>query len=97
MLRSGWASLRRDDPLRVKKQQLSDNAKVSRVPAGFPSSAQDYLDDTVDLNEALIIQGHEAATFVLRVQGSPMMQVGIFDGERIVVDRSLEPQRRRPT
>lgn len=61
------------------------------VHAGWPSPADDYLDDAVDLNAELIIQGHEACTFVLRVAGWSMMQAGIFDGDRIVVDRSLSP------
>ena len=61
------------------------------VQAGWPSPADDYLDDTVDLNAELIIKGHEACTFVLRVAGWSMMQAGIFDGDRIVVDRSLSP------
>lgn len=63
----------------------------SRVAAGFPSPCQDYLDDSVDLNAALILPGHEASTFVLRVanDGWSMIQAGIFPGDRIVVDRAL--------
>ena len=64
----------------------------SRVPAGFPSPADDYIDDTIDLNRELVIGGHESATFVLRVSGWSMMQAGIFDGDRIVVDRALDPR-----
>jgi DNA polymerase V len=79
-------------PVSANPSSVGLTAFASRIPAGFPSPAQDYLDDTVDLNEALIIQGHEAATFVLRVQGWSMMNAGIFDGDRIVVDRALEPQ-----
>lgn len=71
---------------------VSLTAFASRVPAGFPSPSQDYLDDSVDLNAALIERGHEAATFVLRVKGWSMMNAGIFDGDRIVVDRALDPQ-----
>jgi len=63
----------------------------SRVAAGFPSPATDYIDDAIDLNSELIIQGHEASTFVLRVKGWSMHNAGIFDGDRIVVDRALEP------
>ena len=65
---------------------------ASRIPAGFPSPAADYLDDCIDLNAELIIQGHEAATYVLRVKGWSMMEAGIFDGDRIVVDRALSAQ-----
>lgn len=71
---------------------ISLTAFASRVPAGFPSPAQEYLDDSIDLNAELIIKGHEVATFVLRVKGWSMMNAGIFDGDRIVVDRVLDPQ-----
>lgn len=60
-----------------------------RVPAGFPSPAQDYSATTLDLNEVLI---HDrAATFILRVYGDSMVDAGISDGDEIIVDRSLEP------
>lgn len=65
----------------------------SRVAAGFPSPCQDYLDDSVDLNAALIIPGHEASTFVLRVEGYSMIGAGIFPDDRVVVDRA-EPVRK---
>lgn len=60
-----------------------------RVPAGFPSPAQDYQATSIDLNEILI---HDrAATYILRVTGSSMVDAGIADGDEIIVDRSLEP------
>lgn len=62
----------------------------SRVAAGLPSPADDHLEDTLDLNEHLI--RHPAATFFVRVQGESMMGAGIFDGDMLVVDRSLEPK-----
>jgi DNA polymerase V len=62
----------------------------SRVPAGFPSPADDHLEDTLDLNEHLI--SHPAATFFLRAQGHSMTGAGIHDGDLMVVDRSLEPK-----
>lgn len=79
-------------PVSAEPTTVSLTAFASRIPAGFPSPAQDYLDDSIDLNAELIIQGHEAATFVLRVKGWSMMNAGIFDGDRIVVDRSLDPR-----
>lgn len=71
---------------------ISLRAFASRIPAGFPSPAADYLDDSIDLNAELIIQGHEAATFILRVKGWSTVNAGIFDGDRIVVDRALSAQ-----
>jgi DNA polymerase V len=61
-----------------------------RVAAGFPSPADDHLEDTLDLNTHLI--QHPAATFFLRVQGQSMTGAGINDGDLLVVDRSLEPK-----
>ncbi len=62
---------------------------LSRVEAGFPSPADDYVETTLDLNETLI--ENEASTFFVRVSGRSMTDVGIHDGDTIVVDRSLEP------
>lgn len=59
------------------------------VPAGFPSPAQDYQTTTIDLNEVLIKD--RAATYLLRVSGSSMLDAGIADGDEILVDRSLAP------
>lgn len=78
-------------PVSVQPSPIHLVAFASRVPAGFPSPASDYIDDAIDLNAELIIPGHEAATFVLRVKGWSMHNAGIFDGDRIVVDRALEP------
>lgn len=61
----------------------------SRVPAGFPSPADDYLEDTLDLNEHLV--RHPAATFLVRVSGESMLGAGIHPDDVLVVDRSLEP------
>lgn len=79
-------------PVSTEPTVVSLTAFASKVAAGFPSPAADYIDSSVDLNAELIIQGHEAATFVLWVKGWSMMQAGIFDGDRIVVDRVLEPR-----
>jgi len=60
----------------------------SQIQAGFPSPADNYLDKTLDLNELLIT--HPAATFFVRVTGDSMRGAGIFSGDVLVVDRSLE-------
>lgn len=62
----------------------------SRVQAGFPSPADDYLEGSLDLNEHLI--DHPAATFYCRVCGDSMTGVGIFDGDLLIVDRALTPR-----
>lgn len=58
------------------------------IPAGFPSPADDYVEDHLDLNQLLV--HNKAATFFLRVKGDSMDNAGIHDGDIIVVDRSVE-------
>lgn len=60
------------------------------VQAGFPSPAQDYISETIDLNKELI--EHPAATFFGRVSGDSMIEEGIEEGDVLIIDRSLEPQ-----
>jgi DNA polymerase V len=66
---------------------------LSRIKAGFPSPAEDYLDKKLDLNEYLI--KHPASTFFVKVQGDPMVGAGINSGDILTVDRSLEPKDKR--
>ena len=61
----------------------------SLIAAGFPSPAQDYVEQTLDLNELCI--KHPAATFFVKVQGDSMIEAGICSGDILVVDRSLQP------
>lgn len=63
---------------------------IHAVPAGFPSPADDYLDRSLDLNTYLI--KHSAATYLARAKGDSMEGCGIFDGDLLIVDRSLEAQ-----
>lgn len=60
---------------------------ASRIAAGFPSPADDYLDHPLDFNELLI--AHPAATFAVRVAGDSMEGAGIYAGDIAVVDRAL--------
>lgn len=61
---------------------------ATRVKAGFPSPADDYIEERLDLNEKLV--EHPGATFFVRVSGESMLNAGIRDGDTLVVDRSLE-------
>lgn len=62
---------------------------ASRVQAGFPSPADDYMEAKLDLNQYLIKR--PAATFLVRAQGDSMINAGIFEGDIMVVDRSIKP------
>lgn len=61
---------------------------ASAVAAGFPSPADDFIEGALDLNAHMIT--HPAATFMVRVEGSSMTGAGIFSGDLLVVDKSLE-------
>ncbi len=63
---------------------------LQKVGAGFPSPATDYVEDDIDLNAHLI--KNIPSTFLIRVQGKSMNDIGIQDGDLLVVDRSLNPK-----
>ena len=60
------------------------------IQAGFPSPAQEYISESIDLNSEIV--KHPAATFYGRVSGDSMIGEGIEDGDLLVIDRSLEPE-----
>lgn len=60
-----------------------------KVSAGFPSPADDHLQDVISLDEELI--DHPAATFLVRAKGTSMIDAGISDGDVLVIDRALTP------
>ena len=61
---------------------------MCRVPAGFPSPAEDYVEGRIDLNRDLI--KHPLSTFYVRVSGDSMIGAGIMPGALLVVDRAVE-------
>lgn len=61
---------------------------LSPVEAGFPSPAEDYVEQRLDLHRHLV--RNEAATFFLHASGESMTGAGIHDGDLLVVDRSVE-------
>ena len=67
---------------RVRIPLLNDS-----VSAGFPSPADDYTEENIDLNEHLI--SNPFSTFFLRVKGDSMINAGIKDKDLIIVDKSL--------
>ena len=63
---------------------------LHKAGAGFPSPATDYIEEDIDLNVHLI--KNVPATFIIRVQGKSMTDVGINDGDILVIDKSLKPK-----
>ena len=59
----------------------------SLISAGFPSPADDYTEENIDLNDILIT--NPSSTFFLRVKGDSMINSGIQDEDLIIVDKSL--------
>jgi DNA polymerase V len=64
------------------------NFYTSHIPAGFPSPAEDFMEKRLDLNDYLI--KNQASTFLVRVKGNSMINAGIFDGDLLIIDRSIE-------
>ena len=58
--------------------------------AGFPSPADDFLDEGIDLTRLIV--RNPPATFLWKVDGHSMRDAGIYDGDLLVVDRSLTPR-----
>lgn len=58
------------------------------IKAGFPSPAQDYLTESIDLNKTLI--RHSETTFYAKVSGDSLTEAGISDGDLVIIDKSLE-------
>ena len=56
---------------------------------GFGAAADDFAERGIDLNEQLI--RNKPATFFMRVRGEAMIGAGIFDGDTVIVDRSIKP------
>jgi len=65
---------------------------LSRISAGFPSPADDYIENNLSLSE-LLIKNH-LSTFLMKTSGDSMIDVGINDGDILVVDRSIEAKNR---
>jgi DNA polymerase V len=74
--------------------EISEELKLplfqTGISAGFPSPADDYIEARIDLNKELI--KNPSSTFFGRVNGDSMINIGIGNGDLIVVDKSIEPR-----
>lgn len=75
-------------------QKDHHNIKIPYFPGGascgFPSPADDFAENELDLNEYLI--KHPASTFFIRARGTSMIDASIHDGDILIIDKSLEPK-----
>lgn len=83
-------------PTNLEILRLAENPDPLLLPmfghsirAGFPSPADDYVADTLDLNEFLVHR--KEATFFVKAKGDSMIGAGIHDGDTLIVDRSITP------
>ena len=60
-----------------------------KVPAGMPMLTDDFIEEAIDLNKHLVKK--PSTTFLVRVSGESMLKAGIFPGDILIVDHSLEP------
>lgn len=58
--------------------------------AGFPSPADDFIELSIDINKEYI--KNRDTTFFAKVKGNSMVNAGIFDGDLLIIDKSLQPQ-----
>ena len=70
---------------------MLNNKSILTVAAGFPSPAENYIEEKLNLDKHLI--KNKESTFFVRVSGDSMINVGIFNNDILVVDRSLVPVR----
>lgn len=78
-----------DQPVRLADSSLVLEM-VGSVHAGFPSPAIEFAQERFDLFKKLVT--HPQATFLMRVRGDSMREVGIFDNSVVVVDRAIPPR-----
>jgi DNA polymerase V len=71
-------------------KKFSQQDIPSANATGFGAPTDDYMERGIDLNEHLI--RNKPATFFMRVCGNSMVNAGIFDGDIVIVDRSIKPQ-----
>lgn len=71
------------------KPLVLPNIYRTGVSCGFPSPADDYTESTLDIGEHLV--KHPSSTYFAKAEGSSMEGVGIYDGDLLVVDRSVTP------
>ena len=76
-------------PVLANTLVMAINLLDFRMPAGFPSPADDHMVQRCDLIE--LLSTHPQATYFMRVRGDSMIEAGIRDGDIVAINRALEP------
>ena len=74
----------------ARKKDTKDLSGVS-VHAGFPNPAAESVLENPDFNRLLI--KHPSATFCMHLQGNDWQDQGIFNGDIVVIDRTIDPKK----
>ena len=77
-------------PVLVSTLVVNINLLGFRIPAGFPSPAEEHLVQRCDLLE--LLSTHPQATYFMRVKGDSMVEAGIHDNDIVAVNRALQAQ-----
>lgn len=77
-------------PVSASRHSLPPNGIENTSPAGFPIPHTDSANTLIDLNAQLLV--NPCSSYLFRVKGDSMEGIGIYEGDTIVVDRSIEPQ-----
>lgn len=76
-------------PVPASSHSLPPNGIENVSPAGFPIPHTDSSNTLIDLNAQLLV--NPCSSYLFRVKGDSMAGIGIYEGDAIVVDRSIEP------
>jgi len=77
---------------KFKKSETELPLFLSTIQAGFPSPADDYLEEVISLDDICIT--HAASTFFGRIKGSSLKDICIYEGDIAVIDKSIKPENR---
>ena len=72
----------------MKRVEVSVGLGISSISAGFPSPAEDFTELSISLDKHLI--QNPAATFMAYANGNSMVRAGIYHGDILIIDRSLD-------
>ena len=81
-------------PAAIRPPPLQILSVLTKVSAGFPSPADDYLDEGIDLNRLLVKNAPATFFYTVENDADSMINKGIMGGDRLLVDRSIEPKSR---
>lgn len=88
------SNLQQPQEVNLFKVEINSSMEIplvsSTISAGFPSPADDFLDKGIDLHKEYI--KHPASTFYARVKGNSMKDLGIHNGDLMIIDKSLKPK-----